>query len=108
MEPYVRVNVRPEICDPFQVVPGKRPATKLEYKSLNKTTRFFKSLKSKGLKFVPLNLEKTILVLTARTSLSNADQMKSQLGYVILMVEDDSICYIIHYGSNRCKRVAVP
>lgn len=45
------------------------------------------------------------MVLTD-TSFSNAEGMKSQLGYEILLVDQSKACKIIYYGSNKCKRVA--
>lgn len=107
MAQYIGLNFRPDIWAPVQLVaPGKRLKTELDYKSLNKTTRFLKTTKNQGLNFVPLNLETTRLVLTTDTSFANSEHMKSQLGYVIMMVEDDENCNIIRYCSNRRKRVA--
>lgn len=59
-----------------------------------------------GLNFVPLNLDNVRLVLASEASFENAPGSKSQLGYVIMIFDDDNNCNIIHYGSNRCTRIA--
>ena len=58
-----------------------------------------------GLDFVALDLKTVRLVLMTDASFANAEGMKSQLGYLILMVDAAGNCNIVHYGSNRCKRV---
>lgn len=59
-----------------------------------------------GLTYVPFNLKTVRMVLLADASFTNAKGLKSQLGHVLLMVDDDSWCNIIHFGSNKCKRIA--
>lgn len=39
-------------------------------------------------------------------SFSNAKGLKSQLGYVLVLVDSRSRGNIVHYGSNQCKRIA--
>ena len=104
---YIGVNVRPDICAPVQLIaPGKLPTTDKERKSLKKTTKFLKETIDQGLNYVALDLKTTKLVLMTDASFANAEGMRSQLGYLVLMVDDDDNCNIVHYGSNRCKRVA--
>lgn len=38
-------------------------------------------------------------------SLANSLNMKSQLGFVLLVIDETGRENVIHYGSNRCKRV---
>lgn len=45
-------------------------------------------------------------MLLANTSFANARDYRSQLGYLILKVNCDNNCNIVHFGSNRCKRIA--
>lgn len=44
-------------------------------------------------------------MLVTDASFANARSLKSQLGYIILMVDDEDNCNVVHYGSNRCRRV---
>lgn len=104
---YVGVNVRPDVCAPIQLIaPGSQPTTDAEFKSLRRSTKFLKETRTQGLNFTPLNLETVRLVLLSDASFGNAAGLKSQLGYLIMMVDSDDNCNIVHYGSNRCKRVA--
>ena len=45
-------------------------------------------------------------MLVTDASFANDKELKSQLGYVILMVDKHNNCNILHYGSNRCQRIA--
>lgn len=104
---YIGVNVRPDTCAPIQLIaPGNAPTTKSEFKTLKKATAFLKDTKEQGLNFVPLNLDNVRLVVVTDASFANAPGSKSQLGYIIMMVDDDNNSNIIHYGSNRCSRIA--
>lgn len=46
------------------------------------------------------------MVLLTDASFENARDFKSQLGYLILMVDKHDACNIVDFGSNRCKHVA--
>ena len=104
---YIGVNVRPDICAPVQLItPGNAPPSNNDYKSLMKTIKFLKATTSQGLNYVPIDLQTAHLVLMTDASFANAEGKKSQLGYVIAMVDDKGRCNILHYGSNKCKRIA--
>ena len=104
---YIGVNVRPDICAPVQLIaPGSTPPSRGDMKTLNKVTKFLKATIDQGLNYVPLNLGKARLVLMTDASFANASGMKSQLGYILLMADDKGDCNVLHYASNRCKRVA--
>lgn len=59
-----------------------------------------------GLDFVKLDLDTTRLVLITDASFANARDMKSQIRYLILIVDAYNNCNIVRFGSNLCKRVA--
>lgn len=85
---YIGVNIRRDICPPFQLVaPGNSATTDAEFKSLRKTIAFLHKTKGQGLRFIRLDLPTTRLVLLTDDSFANATGMKSQLGYVLLMVD---------------------
>lgn len=58
-----------------------------------------------GLKYVPLDKETVRLALFTDTSFANADNYKSQIGFVLVLTDASGNANIIHYGSSRCKRV---
>lgn len=45
------------------------------------------------------------IVLLTDASFANTREMKSHLGFLVLMMDNDGGANIIHYGSNWCKRV---
>lgn len=104
---YVGVNIGPDICAPVQLVaPGSEQTTAAEFKTLEKVIDFLKDTKDFKMVFTPLKLDTARLVLISDASFANARGLKSQLGYIIALVDDDGNCNIIHWGSNRCRRIA--
>lgn len=104
---YVGVNTRPDVCAAIQLVaPGSKPPTPAEFKSFAKTVKFMQQTKPQGLSFVPLDLTTMRLLLVTDASFANTDNAKSQLGYVILMVDKRGRSNIVHYVPNKSKRVA--
>lgn len=39
-------------------------------------------------------------------SVLNAEELRLQLGYVILKIDDSGTCDIVHFCGNKCKRIA--
>lgn len=104
---YIGVNSRPDLCAPVQLIaPGGEPASKGEYKMLDKAVNFAKETIMQGLTFVHIDLNTARIVLMTDASFANAKGFRTQLGYLILLADDEGRCNIIHYGSNRCKRIA--
>ena len=104
---YIGVNVRPDVCAPVQLIaPGNKPTSPEEYKSLQKTTKYLQKTKEQGLNYLPLDLESIRIVLLTDASFANATGMKSQLGYLLLLVDKHENCNVLHYGSDKCKRIA--
>ena len=104
---YIGVNTRPDICAPIQLIaPGNKQTTTAEFKSLTKTTNFLTKTKNQGLDFIKLNLESARIVLATDASFANTADLKSQLGYFIMLVDDKQRCNVLHYGSNKCQRIA--
>lgn len=104
---YIGVSVRPDVCAPVQLVaPGNQPITKPEYSQLTRSIKFLKSTARTGLKFVPLDIDTMRVVIMSDASFANARGGKSQLGFVIAMVDKNNRANIVHYASCRCRRVA--
>lgn len=104
---YIGVNTRPDICAPIQLIaPGKDPPSKADIKLLRKITGFMKDTIDQGLYYVKLNLRTARIVLVTDASFANTKDIKSQLGYLVLMVDDAGRCNVLHYEKNRSKRIA--
>lgn len=58
-----------------------------------------------GLTFAPLDISSIRIVVHSDAAFANAEGLKSQLGFMILMVDDQGTGNIEHFGSRRCTRV---
>lgn len=104
---YVVVIVRPDIFAPVQLIaPGKEPPSKEDMKKLGKVTQYLKDTAELGLEFVELDKTRARLVLVTDASFGNAKELKSHIGFLIMMVDESGACNILHYGSSKCQRVA--
>lgn len=61
-----------------------------------------------GMRFIPLDINSLRLVLFTDASFANADNLKSQIDFVLVLADGSDNANIIHYGSSRCKRVTRP
>lgn len=103
---YIGVCTRPDICANVQLIaPGTNPVSDDDYKTLNSTIKHLHNTKHIGLKYKTLTIEEVKLVLVTDASFANARNLRSQIGFVLMMVDNDGVANIIHYGSSRCKRV---
>lgn len=103
---YIGVNTRPDACANVQLLaPGTEEITKTEFKTLKRTLDHLRETKEDGLTFCPLDMETMRMVLISDASFANARGGKSQLGYIVAMVDGTGRANIIHFASNRCRRV---
>lgn len=73
---------------------------------MKKITAFMKDTCSQGLDYVKLDLNSARIVLVTDASFANTRDLKSQLRYIILMVNEAGNFNVLHYESNRSKRIA--
>jgi hypothetical protein len=57
-----------------------------------------------GLTFVELDIKKLRLVVFTDSSFANNKDYSSQIGYVIVLADDDR-CNLLHWSSIKCRRV---
>lgn len=74
-------------------------------KKLNKVLKHLDDTKHQGLSFVKLDTDSARILSMTYASFANAPGVKSQVGYIIVLLEKNDRCYIFHYGSNRCQIV---
>lgn len=77
-----------------------------EFKLLEKAIIFLRKTEDFELKYFPLDLPISRIVLMTDASFTNSRGLKYQLSYVIALADDNYKANIFHYGSNLCKRVA--
>lgn len=103
---YIGVNCRPDVCATVQLIaPGKEGTTKSQFASLKRAVEHLKRRPEQGLDFVKLHMPSVRVVVISDASFANAPGLKSQLGFVILMADENRTANIVHYGSCRCHRV---
>lgn len=81
------------------------PTTESEFKILAKLIKNLREKSDEGLMFVKLYIITIRIVRMTEASFANRRYKKSQLGYIIQIVDDANCANIIHYGSNRFKMV---
>lgn len=106
MVQYAGVKTHPYICARVLLIaPGIDPVTGEEFKHLKKTIRHLHKIREVGFTYSPLDIASIRLLLLTDASVSNLRRFKSQLGYLLIIVDDDGRSNIIHHSSSRCRRV---
>lgn len=78
--------------------PDNQATTPAEFNSLHKVIYFLKKTIDYPLTFVPLDLTTVTLVLISDALFDNAKDLRSQIDYVIALVDAKGHYNIIHYG----------
>jgi len=103
---YIGSCTRPDLCAPVQLmasaVTNPEQRTFLEMK---KIVDWCHETCNVPLKYVPLDYDTIRLALFTDASFANTDLLKSQLGFVLVLIDASNRANIIHYGSSCCKRV---
>lgn len=76
-----------------------------DIKALAKLVKRCKKTSNLGLTYVKLDLDSVRLCLLTDSSFANAEGHKSQLVFVLSLVDSTGNCNILHFGSSRCSRV---
>lgn len=84
--------------------PNERKDSKVQYASLNRTIEHLNKTSAQGLDFVRLDLALMHLVVLSGASFANATNLKSQVGYVILIANKLRCANVVHYASSRYHR----
>lgn len=63
------------------------------------------STEGMGLNYVPVDMDSGRMILYTDWSFANAPDLRSQLGFVSVLLHDQGSANIIHYGSARYHRV---
>ena len=103
---YIGSCTRPDLCAPVQLMAStvQDPSDKT-YSEMRKIIAWCHETSGVGIKYVPLDEESSRLALFTDASFANADRLKSQLGFVLVILDDNNNANIIHYGSSSRKMV---
>jgi len=74
-------------------------------KLLNRRIQWQIDNPTRGLTFVPLDIESLSLVIFTDASFANNKDLSSQIGFVIVLADGNNNANIIHWSSIKCKRV---
>lgn len=92
---YIGSVCRPDLCGPSQILTGKVDFIP----ELEDLVQYCTKSSGIGLKFVPLDMNSVKLILFTDADFANREDLTSQIGFVILLVDASGNCNIVHYGS---------
>lgn len=94
------------MCAPTQFIAlGKNPSTDDEFKSLHKSIKLLKDTADTKFTFRNFNIDTEIIKLVTGPSFPTVKGLRSQLGYIIMVADDEANANIVHYGLRRWKRI---
>lgn len=73
---------------------------------MKKSNNFFYKTKDQGFNFVSLDMDSARLIFLTDVSFCNAEGLKYQLEYVLLVTYGEGKGNSIHHGRNKCRRIA--
>jgi hypothetical protein len=104
---YIATSTRPDLAAPCQLLASKvgvHPDS-ATYRAVNRLVRICHETADDGLNFTNVDMGSCRIVVFTDASFANAEGYRSQLGFVICVVDDELNANIVHFGSQRCKRV---
>jgi hypothetical protein len=104
---YIACMSRPDLLGEFQLLASAaREPTEANIKTLNKIIDKARGTASLGLSFCCLDLDGDLRVVAfSDAGFASHEDKSSQLGYVILLVDQHDHANIIAYASKKCRRV---
>jgi len=108
---YIATICQPEACFDLSYAAQVTDLKAEDIKYLNKRLQWQYDNHSRGLTFVPLNVNSIQLIAFTDSSFANNRDLSSQIGFVLVLAERNSNeqglhkANIIHWSSIKCKRV---
>jgi len=104
---YVATVCQPEAAYDLSAAAQVTDPKEEDIKKLNKRLAWQSENASRGLRFVPLNVNTDSLRLLVFTdaSFANNTDCSSQIGYVIVLADNNDQANILHWSSVKCKRI---
>lgn len=102
---YVATMCQPEASFDLSIAAQTTKPDKDDITALNKRIKWQKENSSRGLNYVPLDLDSLKIVVFADASFANNKDYSSQIGYVIVMMDKHNNANTIHWSSIKCKRI---
>jgi hypothetical protein len=104
---YVASMCRPDVASVAQLLASavRGPISNKIHTRMRELISYCHETADIGLNFVNLNPDSLRLILFTDASFGNAEGLSSQLGFVVALVDDTDKANIVHYGSQKSKRV---
>lgn len=103
---YIASCTRPDLSAAVQLLASKMSTSgDFVIKKLNSLISWSHATKDVGLSFKPMDRDTVYLRLFIDASFANAENLRSQLGIVIVLFDEHGNNNLLHYGSSRCSRV---
>jgi hypothetical protein len=102
---YVAGGCQPESAYGCSVAAQATDPTDTDVDELNKTLLHISESGSRGLKFVKLSLNSIRILVFTDASFANNKDLSSQIGYVLVIADEDGNANIVYWTSIKCKRV---
>ncbi|RAL62926.1 hypothetical protein DID88_004767 [Monilinia fructigena] len=102
---YIATMCQPEASFDLSIAAQTTKPEKDDITALNKRIKWQKENSSRGLNYVPLDLDSLKIVVFADASFANNKDYSSQIGYVVVMMDKHDNANIIHWSSIKCKRI---
>lgn len=103
---YISSCNRPDLCAEAQLLSNAVSCPDEEvYERIEVLVRRCRDTNQVGLNYVELDKECLKLLLFTDASFANANKLKSQMGFVVVLSDKYGKANIIHYGNTACKRM---
>lgn len=109
---YIASICQPESSFDLSVAAQVRDPQEKDYMNINRRLQWQIDHLDRGLKYIPINLAAAKLIVFADGSFANNNDLSSQLGFVLMLVNErncsnsfDLTGNLIHWSSTKCKRV---
>jgi hypothetical protein len=102
---YIATVCQPEAAFDLSSAAQVTDPEPVNIKLLNKRIQWQMDNLTRGLTFVPLDINSLNLVIFTDASFANNKDLSSQIGYVIVLTDQNQTANIIHWSSIKCKRV---
>lgn len=102
---YIASVSQPEAAFDLSYAAQTTSPGKDDIKALNNRLQWQQENPKRGLHFVKINLQSARLFAFVDASFANNKDYSSQIGYVIVLADEENNANILHWSSIKCKRI---
>ena len=103
---YIAASTRPDLASPSHLLASEvNNPTRTTYRRLKQIVNYCHDTKKIGLRFVSLDVSSLRIVLFTDSSFANGPDLSSQLGFIIVLMDDSGSANVVHYGSHKSRRI---